>query len=540
MGSQSAFSMRGRNPDVLSCIASLSNDEVFTPPELANRMLDEIAASWARQYDGADIWADKDVRFLDPCTKSGVFLREITRRLTAGLATQIPDLTERVNHILQSQVFGIAITELTGLLSRRSLYCSKLANGENSIFSHADSSAGNIWFERLLHTWSNDRCCFCGAGRSSYSDSLEFETHAYTFIHRDAEENFRKGCFGESMQFDVIIGNPPYQLDDGGHGASAVPIYDKFVENAKKLEPRLLSMVIPARWFFGGRGLDSFRSRMLSDSRIRTLVDYPDSRNVFQGVDVAGGICYFLWERDNPGACRVVSMRDPNSESIVERPLLEPGASVFIRTNEAIPILKKVMAAEGSTTDISLPRERKFDRQVSGQKPFGLRTFFRGKRESTSERDLVVLQSGGKAYVSRSEIDNGIELIDKWKVFTSKSSAEHAGQVDKNGMRKVLSLSGVIPPGTVVTETYILLGCFDDEASARNCYSYVTSRFFRFLVATRSSGQDLPRAAYEFVPLQSFDVTWDDQSLYLKYGLDQAEIDLIESLIRPMDAKTDG
>ncbi len=535
---QASFTLRNRNPDVLTCIANLSSDEVFTPPEFANRMLDTLTETWAANNKGANLWADKTVKFLDPCTKSGVFLREITSRLTQGLEQEIPNLEKRVNHILTKQVFGIGITQITSLLARRSVYCSKHAKGEHSIAKGFATDDGNIWFKRMEHTWAGEKCKFCGAGKSVFDRAVGLETHAYAFIHTDNIKARLAELFGGNMQFDVIIGNPPYQLDDGGFGASAVPIYNKFVEQAKALEPRLLTMVIPSRWFFGGRGLDDFRKSMLSDGRIRRLVDYPDSRDVFQGVDVAGGICYFIWERDNPGECSVVAYEHGQQPDEVVRPLMEVGAEVFIRSNKALPILKKVMAVENGDTSgrLELPADKRFDAQVSSQKPFGLRTFFRGTEQKSAEDDVLVLQSRGRAWTSRSEIASGQELIDKWKVFTSKSSSEHAGQVDKNGQRRVLSLSGVIPPGSVVTETYILLGAFDTEDKARNCFSYAVTKFFRFLIGVRSSAQDLARSAYSFVPMQDFSKAWTDDELFAKYGLTEDEIAYIARLIRPMDA----
>ena len=346
MSELAPFTLRGRNPDVLTCIANLSNDEVFTPPEFANRMLDTLAAAWATNHGGANLWADPDVKFLDPFTKSGVFLREITSRLTQGLEQEIPDLQARVNHILTRQVFGIGITQLTSLLARRSLYCSKHANGEHSIAKSFKSDAGNIWFERLAHEWKDGKCRHCGASQGALDRGEGSETHAYAFIHTDNIKTRMAELFGGNMQFDVIIGNPPYQLDDGGHGASAMPIYHKFVEQAKALEPHYLTMVIPSRWLFGGRGLDEFRNVMLNDSRIRKLVDYPDSRQVFPSVDVAGGICYFVWDRDNPGECRVVEFEHGMESSESVRPLLEEGAEVFIRSNRALPILKKIAETE--------------------------------------------------------------------------------------------------------------------------------------------------------------------------------------------------
>ena len=539
MSVQASFALRSRNPDVLTCIANLSNDEVFTPPEFANRMLDTLAEAWAAKHGGANIWADQTVKFLDPCTKSGVFLREITSRLTKGLEQAIPELEKRVNHILTKQVFGIGITQITSLLARRSVYCSKHANGKHSIAKNFASDDGNIWFKRLKHTWDGDKCKYCGAGKSVFDRAVGLETHAYAFIHTDNIKTRLAEIFGGNMQFDVIIGNPPYQMDDGGFGASAMPIYNKFVEQAKALEPRYLTMVIPSRWLFGGRGLDEFRKVMLSDNRIRKLFDYPDSRTVFPSVDVAGGICYFMWDRDNPGECCVVEFEHGQEPSEAVRPLLEKGAEVFIRSNRALPILRKVMAVETGSESLLLPDEKRFERQVSSQKPFGLRTFFRGVEKKSAKHDLIVLQSGGRGWTSRSEITAGEELIDKWKVFTSKSSSEHAGQVDKNGQRRVLSLSGVIPPGSVVTETYILLGAYDTEQEARNCFSYVVTRFFRFLIAVRSSAQDLARSTYSFVPLQDFSKAWTDKMLYKKYRLTAEEIAYIERLIRPMEIDDD-
>ena len=537
---QASFTLRGRNPDVLTCIANLSNDEVFTPPEFANQMLDTLTETWAMANNGANIWADPNVTFLDPCTKSGVFLREITSRLTKGLEETIPDLQARVDHILTQQVFGIGITQLTALLARRSLYCSKHANGEHSISRSFNTEDGHVWFERTQHDWNNGKCVHCGASRKSLDRGKDHETHAYAFIHTDNIKARIAELYGANMQFDVIIGNPPYQLDDGGFGASAIPIYNRFVEQAQALEPRYLAMVIPARWLFGGRGLDEFRKNMLSDKRVRYLVDYPDSRQVFPSVDVAGGICYFLWDRDNPGDCRIVEVNHDLSRSEAKRPLLEQGAEIFVRSHVALSILKKVVSVETSQDDtLILPETKRFDQQVSSQKPFGLRTYFRGAPNKSSENELLVVQSGGRAWTSRSEITAGRDLVDKWKVFTSKSSSEHAGQFDKNGQRRVLSKSGVIPPGSVVTETYILLGSYNSEIEARNCFSYATTKFFRFLVATRSSAQDLARSAYSFVPTQDFSKPWSDAELYTKYNLSEAEIAHIEKLIRPMSADSE-
>ena len=283
MNGQAGFTLRGRNPDVLTCIANLSNDEVFTPPEFANRILETLAEVWAANHNGANLWADKSVKFLDPCTKSGVFLREITSRLSKGLAVEMPNLKERVNHILTKQVFGIGITNLTSLLARRSVYCSKHANGQHSIAKGFASDAGNIWFERLEHTWVGTKCRFCGAPQTIFDREAGLETHAYAFIHTDDIKTRMTEFFGGDMQFDVIIGNPPYQMTGGAGGSSDSSIYHLFVEQAMRLEPRYLSMVIPSRWMAGGRGMDEFRKTMLGDRHLRTLVDYPN-QDAMKGV----------------------------------------------------------------------------------------------------------------------------------------------------------------------------------------------------------------------------------------------------------------
>lgn len=533
MNGQAGFSLRGRNPDVLTCIANLSNDEVFTPPEFANRMLDTLAEAWAANNNGANIWADSSVRFLDPFTKSGVFLREITSRLTKGLATEIPNLEDRVDHILTEQVFGIGITHLTSLLARRSLYCSKHANGNHSIAKSFTSDQGNIWFERTVHTWSDGKCTYCGASQTTLDRGEGLETHAYAFIHTDDITTRLAGLFGGSMQFDVIIGNPPYQLDDGGYGTSAAPIYQLFVEQAKALEPRYLSMVIPARWFAGGKGLDEFRESMLSDDRLRSIDDYLSAADVFPGVGLKGGVCYFLWDRDNPGQCRVTTHFKDWADSTASRQLLEEGVDVFIRFNEGVSILKKVVAVEsGETGSLSLPENKRFEQLVSSRKPFGLETTFKGK-VAKGDGDVMVYQNGGTGYVARSTISTGTELIDRWKLFAGYA-APGTGNKDTYPHR-IISTPFVGEPGSISSETYLCIGPFESRTEAESALSYLSCRLTRLLILLHKPSQHVTRKVYTFVPTQEWTKRWTDEDLYAKYGISDSEIAFIEKVVRPMD-----
>lgn len=515
------FALRGHNPDVLTCIANLSNDEVFTPPELANQMLDTVADAWADSHDGASIWADPGVTFLDPFTKSGVFLREITRRLTEGLAGQIPDLQERVGHILTRQVYGIGITQLTALLARRSVYCSKDATGEHSIAKRFDRHWGNIWFERTEHTWAGDRCAYCGATKRDYDRDDALESHAYAFIHTKNPRALLAQLFGADVQFDVIIGNPPYQLDDGGHNNSATPIYQLFVENALAVEPRFVTMVTPSRWFAGGRGLDGFRDRMLTSGRIRRIVDFPKLYDGFPGVKIRGGVSYFLWDRDNSGDCTIQTMWD-------NAPLGEPVArrldayDVLVRRNEAVTILDKVRSMKEPTLST----------RVSAGKAFGLRTFFHGAETETGLGDPVRLYGSQRiTWVDRDDIPVHRDWIDEWKVLMTAVQGTSAAVETK-----FLSKPIVAAPGSASSETYLVAGHFESEQEALHLAAYLRTRFLRFLVSLRKSTQHANRDVYSFVPDLPLDRAWTDAELYERYGLTDEEIAFIESQVAEHDA----
>jgi site-specific DNA-methyltransferase (adenine-specific) len=520
MNDQASFSLRGRNPDVLTCIANLSNDEVFTPPEFANRMLDTLAEAWAADKNGEDIWADSSVKFLDPFTKSGVFLREIASRLINGLKPEIPDLQRRVDHVLTKQLFGIGITRLTSLLARRSVYCSKHATGEHSVARSFASDEGNIWFERTEHAWVDAKCKFCGAPRALFDRGPELENHAYAFIHTNDIRGRLGELFGGDMQFDVIIGNPPYQMTGGAGGTSDSSIYHLFVEQAIRLEPQYVSMVLPARWIAGGRGMDDFRSTILGGQHLRELVDFPASAEVFPGVEIKAGICYFLWDRKYKGDCNVTSVRGGETLGPVRRKLDE--YDIFVRDARAVSILHKVLKLA----------ERPVNSILSRDTPFGLASNFDEFRETERPGDVALYyirkMKRGVGYIGRGIIGKNVEYIDAWKVLVPE--AFNGGD---NIPHQIVGKSLIAQPPSACTQSFLSF-FVDSYDEARSLQSYYTTRFFRFLVSQRKITQHGLHSTYSWVPMQAWDRTWTDEALYDKYGISADEQAYIESQVRPM------
>ena len=490
------------NPDVLSCIANLSNDEVFTPPEVANAMLDLLPQ---------ELFRDPNTTFLDPACKSGVFLREIAKRLLAGLEDQIPDLQQRVDHIFHKQLFGIAITELTSLLSRRSVYCSKYPSSKYSV-SRFEDVQGNIRYKNTQHVWKDGKCVFCGASEKEYGDTVRrgLESHAYELIHTTRPEDIFK------MKFDVIIGNPPYQLNDGGNGKSAKPIYQLFVNQSKKLRPHYLVMIVPSRWFSGGKGLDDFRKSMLSDKRMKTMVDYENFKDVFPGVDLAGGACYFLWDRDYSGMCEVVNFSKDKPISMMR--YLDENET-FIRQNMAVEIVKKVSA-----------QYTKFlNGRVSARKPFGLPSNY---APLNSGIPCYFIQRIGLKYANKADVSDSKGYLNKWKFLIP--AAPIAGQTDFSKPVRFFydGNTRIAKPGECCTESWLVAGAFETEQETLAYKSYIFTKAVRFLLMQTVVSQHISTKSFCFVPdLGKYSGYYTDDMLCSMWGITPDEYTYIDSKI---------
>ncbi|MDR2962487.1 MAG: Eco57I restriction-modification methylase domain-containing protein [Bacteroidales bacterium] len=504
------------NPDVLSCLANLSNDEVFTPPALANQILDILPAS---------LWSNPEARFLDPVCKSGVFLREIAKRLMEGLKDIFPDEQERTNHVFTKQLFGMGITEITAIISRRSLYCSKVANSKYSVCSDFADEQGNIRYERMQHTFKNGKCLYCSASQEVYDRTEDAETYAYPFIH---EQNLF-----ENMKFDVIIGNPPYQLSDGSGGSSdsAIPIYNKFIEQAIALNSKYLVMIIPSKWMVGGRGLDKFRETFSEDKRVRIIVDYENSSDCFQGLHIDSGVCYFLWDRNYCGDVEYTYIKANGKKSTIKRSLKNSYYKYIVRDSEVMSILEKVSKGKSFATI------------VSNVRPFGIRKYLFNEPErypdfglqdkpfpnSVKVYGVKGIKGGAKrvnGYIKREKVPTRKDDIDKFKLFFTTSYSTNA----------------FIPPapivagkGEICTETFLLVGPFENQIQQGNCLNYISTNFFRTLLFIGKGSMQVTSEVFALIPLQDFSEAWTDEKLYKKYNLSQEEIDFIESMVKPME-----
>ncbi|MCY4170983.1 MAG: Eco57I restriction-modification methylase domain-containing protein [Bacteroidetes bacterium] len=508
--------MKSHQPDILDCLANLSSDEVFTPPWLAQAMLDHLPDQ---------VWKDPSLKWLDPCTKSGIFLREAARRLMIGLESKIPDFSERRDHIYRNMLYGIAITELTSLISRRTVYECKDASLDAHSIVTFDDHEGNIRFPEVDLKVVSGKSFEPIDRRASERVAVGRESHMYPFLYMDLSKIFGE----ENMHFDVIMGNPPYQMQDGGgSGKSAVPIYNKFVEKAKECEPDFLTFVIPARWYSGGRGLDGFRQRMLSDEKISILVDYPNAEDVFPNVDIAGGICIFLRDKfHHEQVCLII----PNGEMDQAKCRRLNEYDVFVRDSQDIKVINKV------ETRVQELEWTYMSEIVHGSNFYGIRPHELPSTVSdTSQSDdsvLLVTKDGDK-YIPRSDLDKNSETLHLWKVIISKTNP-HGGRADKSGLRPVISKPRVISPNSACTETYLVIDCFSSDAPAGRLLDYVKTKFFRFLLSLRTPTHNISQKCFEFVPALPLDRNWNDEILYEFFDLTDEDIAHIESKIKPIN-----
>ncbi len=491
-------------PDILDCIANLSSDEVFTPPNMVDKVLDALPE---------EVWSNPSLRWIDPATKTGVFLRQIAYRLMIGLKDKFPDEEERRQHIFHNMIYGIGITELTALMARRSLYTSKDASGKNSV-AHFESDQGNIDYENRPHTYVGGSCKYCGNKETDAQlggREEDQERHAYKFIHLTEEE-------ASKMKFDVIVGNPPYQLGTGSGGSQATPIYQKFIDQAKKLRPRYMSFIIPSRWFAGGMGLNDFRNEMLSDRSIKVLYDFPDSSDCFPGVEIKGGVMYFVWDSNYQGDAEIHTITGDEELPVMKRSLGE--FDIFVRYNQAVPILEKVKARNEET----------LDKVVSGVNPFGFATNFKDFDQINKPNKVKIYANKATGYIVRERVETRAGLIDRHKVLLSEAYGAGDGFP-----HQILGRPIIADPPSVCTFTYIVAGHFKSRIEAENYAKYIKTRFFRFLVSLKKNTQHASSKVYAFVPNLPMDQVWTDEKLYERYDITPAEQKFIESMIKEMN-----
>jgi site-specific DNA-methyltransferase (adenine-specific) len=455
-------------PDILDCLAQLSNDEVPTPPKVARAMLDILPS---------DVWTTPDYRWLDPCCKSGVFLREIAARLLEGLAGWESDFEKRRAHIFRNMIFGTSITTMTGYISRRSLYCARDASHAPSVVQF-DSPDGNLPFVPAMHTFVKGRCKICGGPESL--ERAGRENHAYSFIHRAHPTKEL-----QDMKFDVIVGNPPYQVGTEGYGANASTIYHLFVQNAISMNPKYVLMITPSRWFAGGKGLDEFRDRMIADRHLKKMVDNPKLFDCFPGVEIKGGVSYFLWDRDHDGDCEFSTRVDGVIISTATRDL-RAGEGVLVRDNRAMAIVDKVRAKT----------KRTVAEICSVRKPFGLTMFsnYAGSVPEPFDGAIPLIYSNRVGYSRADQIERNHQWINRWKVLIPKAGDGHGREISY-----VIGEPIALAPGSACTQTYLIAGMFDSADETENFAHYLCTKFARFLVLQRKVTQDVTADRFLFV-----------------------------------------
>ena len=428
-----------------STVAKKKFGEVFTPISLVDEMLDKLPV---------ELWLDPTLTWLDPAMGSGNFLIRVSDRLMEGLAAAIPDEADRRKHIMEQMVYGVELQPKNVMIA--------------SMFLDPESQ-----YETHL----------------ACADSLKFDFW--------------------DMKFDVVVGNPPYQKEDGGHSRSSKPIYHTFVYKSQELSARYVLMITPSRWMIGGKGLSGFRNDMMKDRRVKLIVDDSSSSGIFTSVDIAGGVSYFLWDAEYYGPCNFNG---------VERYLDEE--DIIVRENEALSILKKVKKSSQIWIGSS----------ASPRKPYGLD----GEAEEVANSGVPCWhkQSIGLRMISPDDVKDPRGDVNTWRVLVPY--APIAGQTDFSKPISFFNDKNVIiaKPGEYCTETFIILKSCSTEEEAKNFLSYLKTRFFRFMLRMRTISQHITRENYMWVPdLEDYSKEWNDRELYTHFNLTQEEITLIENTI---------
>lgn len=523
------------NFDILETITNVGNDEVFTPRKTCDMILDSLPE---------EVWHNPNYKWLNPATKNGIFEREIAIRLDIGLKDIIPDKEQRRKHILKNMIYAIGLTRFTANVARRTVYyCSQAsrkcdgikADDGHYVNGYAigngtwfDDEEGNIKTPITDHIFEKGNCIFCGISeKSKYNDPSQRETYAYEFIHfnkNEILEHLQDRFFGgnRNMKFDIIIGNPPYQLSTNDKGGiQAIPIYNKFVEQAFSLNPKFISMIIPSRWYTGGMGMDSFRNLFLSNKNIKLLYDFPKSRDCFPNVDIAGGICFFLWNADFQGDCCVVSSKS-GKKTETYRKLNQ--FDVFIRNNIGIEIINKIC----KKTNCFL------NKVVASISPFGLSTNIKGKKEAFTG-SIKLISSSGESYIQLNDIPKGLEYINEYKVSIGQLNPDRGGVNNASDCKSsVTTKVKIYGPNEVFTATYLLLNHFKNIEDATNFANYIKTKFVRYLILLTLSSMHITKDNFRFVPVIDFSKSWTDKDLYLYFKLTEEEILDIENSIREM------
>lgn len=522
-------------PDVLSCLADLSNDEVMTPPDIANKMLDLIPQ---------ELFSNSDTKILDPFCKSGVFLREAAKRFIEGEKDQFDTLQECIDHVFQNQLYGIAITELTSLLSRRSVYCSKYPNSPYSIsVFDKENAQGNIIYHRIQHEWEGTgdkrHCKRCGASAAEYDRDIALENHAYELIHIDNPKEII------NMKFDVVIGNPPYQLGfglKGGNSANAKSIYNLFIDQAIKLNPRYLCMIVQSRWMTKtAQGIpDKWVEEQLHSNKYSVIHDFESADGCFPGTGFKGGCNYFLWEREYNGKCKYY-YHSASGDKVTERYdyLDSKNAGIVIRDPESYSIIEKIEKVEGA---YYLDIDKNFSGLVSAKHYFDNSelltsnwTDYKDDRDSKHNVKyyLNINSKRTHRWIGLYQIPKNAKTKDLHKIFVPAAGGSGADS-------QVIGRAFYGEPGSVCSQTFLVVG-YDEKKhhfskeQCLNILSYMQTRFFRYLVSIKKKTQNGPRGVYQFVPMQDYNKAWSDKDLYEKYNLSKEEIELIERTIDPLD-----